>query len=322
MLRPSKQPESFCFSTADMPVRERRKAVCELRERGILPIEPLRNADLSVVITKHFLPGAGILSGALCGLRHGGSPRAADAGDELFLGINLAGRSIVQQCGRELTFGDGEAALLSLEAGAFSILRPTPAQFVGLRVPRQAITPMVPGLDGRTMRIIPAATPAMQLLTNYVRAIVDNRALGPDEMPRLVATHLHDLIALSVDAGRDSAVAAIPSVRVARLLAIKSDILDSLDDASMTVSVIATRHRVTPRYVHKLFEADGTTFTQFVLRQRLDRVYRMLRDPLLLPRSITSIAYDAGFGDLSYFNRTFRRHYCATPSDIRSGAAG
>jgi len=39
-----------------------------------------------------------------------------------------------------------------------------------------------------------------------------------------------------------------------------------------------------------------------------------------LPRSITSIAYEAGFGDLSYFNRALRRHYNATLSDIRNRA--
>jgi AraC-like DNA-binding protein len=27
-----------------------------------------------------------------------------------------------------------------------------------------------------------------------------------------------------------------------------------------------------------------------------------------------------GFGDLSYFNRTFRRRYAATPSDIRQSS--
>ena len=54
---------------------------------------------------------------------------------------------------------------------------------------------------------------------------------------------------------------------------------------------------------------------------RLDRAYRMLRDQRLSMLSITSIAFDAGFGDLSYFNRTFRRHYNATPSDIRNGAS-
>ena len=86
----------------------------------------------------------------------------------------------------------------------------------------------------------------------------------------------------------------------------------------MTVAAIAARHGVSSRYLHKLFESEGTTFTQFILRERLDRAYRMLRDPRFVARSITSIAYDAGFGDLSYFNRTFRRHYGATPSDIRS----
>jgi AraC-like DNA-binding protein len=32
---------------------------------------------------------------------------------------------------------------------------------------------------------------------------------------------------------------------------------------------------------------------------------------------IASIAYDAGFGDLSYFNRAFKRCYGATPSEVR-----
>lgn len=30
-----------------------------------------------------------------------------------------------------------------------------------------------------------------------------------------------------------------------------------------------------------------------------------------------SIAFDAGFGDLSTFNCAFRRHFGATPSDVR-----
>jgi AraC-like DNA-binding protein len=42
-----------------------------------------------------------------------------------------------------------------------------------------------------------------------------------------------------------------------------------------------------------------------------------LRDLRLANRSITSIAYDAGFGDLSYFNRTFKRVYGTTPSQVR-----
>jgi len=91
-----------------------------------------------------------------------------------------------------------------------------------------------------------------------------------------------------------------------------------LPDGTLAVADVAALHGVTPRYVHKLFESEGTTFTQFILSQRLDRAHRMLRDQRFATRSISSIAYDVGFGDLSYFNRTFRRHYNVTPSDIRN----
>jgi AraC-like DNA-binding protein len=45
----------------------------------------------------------------------------------------------------------------------------------------------------------------------------------------------------------------------------------------------------------------------------------MLSDPRLGKRPVSAIAYDVGFRDLSYFNRTFRRRYGATPTDVRAG---
>lgn len=69
-----------------------------------------------------------------------------------------------------------------------------------------------------------------------------------------------------------------------------------------------------------LFEAEGLSASEFILSQRLARAHRLLGDPKLIARSISSIAYDIGFGDLSYFNRTFRRRYGATPSEIRAGS--
>ncbi len=69
-----------------------------------------------------------------------------------------------------------------------------------------------------------------------------------------------------------------------------------------------------------LFEKKGLTFSDFVLGERLARVHHVLIDPGLRHRPISDIAFAAGFGDLSYFNRTFRRRYGATPSDVREAA--
>jgi AraC-like DNA-binding protein len=127
---------------------------------------------------------------------------------------------------------------------------------------------------------------------------------------------------LSVGADRDAeVVAAERGVRAARLQAIKADISSRLNDGDVSVAALAARHGVTSRYVHKLFETEGATFSEYVLARRLELAHRLLTDPRLESRSITSIALDAGFSDLSHFNRTFRRRYDATPTGARAEAS-
>jgi AraC-like DNA-binding protein len=57
-----------------------------------------------------------------------------------------------------------------------------------------------------------------------------------------------------------------------------------------------------------------------VLGERLARAHRMLGDPRFADRSIGEVAMEAGFGDLSYFNRAFRRRYGASPSAVHTAA--
>jgi AraC-like DNA-binding protein len=281
----------------------------------LLPLEPHADGAVHVRIAKWFLPGAGILTGTLAGLRQEAAARAQGVSDDLFFAVNIAGRSTAFHRRREIAFGDGEAVLLSCDDGGFGVDRPEPAQVVGIRMPRKHLAPLVPVLDDRAGRVVPAGSHPVRLLTGYLAALPD--LLSP-EAARLVGNHIHDLVALSIAPMPDVAASAGASVRAARLRAIKSDIVGGLEDCTLCVAAIAARHRITPRYIHKLFESEGTTFTRFLTEQRLDRAHRMLRDALLLTRTITSIAYDVGFGDLSHFNRAFRRRYGATPSDIRA----
>lgn len=106
--------------------------------------------------------------------------------------------------------------------------------------------------------------------------------------------------------------------RAARLRAIKTDVLQALGDHDLTVTAIAARHHVTPRYVQMLFESEGTTYSRFLLLQRLAVAHRMLCDPRFAARTVSAIALEAGFGDLSHFNRDFRRRYGESPSDVRA----
>ena len=71
-----------------------------------------------------------------------------------------------------------------------------------------------------------------------------------------------------------------------------------------------------------LFETEGTTFSQFVLARRLSLARRMLADPRPDHQAIAAIAYEAGFGDLSYFNRAFRRRFGMAPGEVRMESVG
>ena len=98
----------------------------------------------------------------------------------------------------------------------------------------------------------------------------------------------------------------------------KEDIRRNLGRPNLSVHSIAARHRVSSRYVQKLFEESGYTFTRFVVEQRLAAAHKALMARADAP--ITAVAYDIGFNDISNFNRAFRRRFGCTPSDVRKAA--
>jgi AraC-like DNA-binding protein len=109
-------------------------------------------------------------------------------------------------------------------------------------------------------------------------------------------------------------------VRARRRAAVLHEIERRSSDPNLTAIAVATLLGITPRYVHLLLEETGHSFTYHLAARRLERAAALLRDPNWRGRKIADIAAEAGFTDLSYFNRAFRRRYGATPSDIRAAA--
>src|SRR5437667_2219749 len=85
--------------------------------------------------------------------------------------------------------------------------------------------------------------------------------------------------------------------KAARLAAIKKDIAGNIDRPDLSVSALSARHGLTPRGIQRLFEMEGTTFTEYLISQRLARAHRLLSDPGRGSDKITAIAWDCGFGD-------------------------
>ena len=311
------------FSLDGIPERDRMAVFREVFGRTVLryDLEPVRDIPFEVDVTFRSLPGLMMMSGRVHGSRNQRTAEmlAADPTDDVGMIVNLRGPHRLVHAGREVVLGDGEATLVSMaETGSYTHL--PPGDILALRVPRKQFAPLVNGIDDRYLRVIPRGTPALGFLTSYIKLAQQEQTAIPPELQHLVAGHVHDLMALAVGATRDATHGAeSQGLRAARLHAIKQDITKSIDQNDLSLADLAARHHCTPRFVQRLFESEGTTFTDYVLAQRLARAYRMLTDPRRAGEKISSIALAAGFGDVSYFNRVFRHCYGDTPSGIRAG---
>jgi AraC-like DNA-binding protein len=311
------------FSTDDLPERDRVAVWREVIARKYVrfEIEPFRDRPFRVDGRLRGLPGLGIMSTQMSEFRLARtSGLLADGNSDFRLSVNISGAETVVQRGREVTLGAGDATLASM-AEAGSIVRSSPGQRVGFQIPYGVLAPLVTRVEDAVLRPIPSGSPALRLLRSYMGVLEEDHVLAQPEMRQLMISHVHDLVALALGATRDAeAVAHGRGVRAARLHAIKADIIENLGRNDLKFEALARRHRLHPRYIQRLFETDGTTFSEFLLGQRLARAHRMLTDPRHLDQNIGAIAFACGFGDLSYFNRCFRSLYGSAPSQFRAMA--
>jgi AraC-like DNA-binding protein len=236
--------------------------------------------------------------------------------------MNVRGFSFVSGRRGDTTLCDGDAMLLSYSVSR-TISRPDLVDHRVIRLPRASLAPLVREVDAFVLRPIPRGTGMLGLLRSYIDGVFDDPALQRPDTRQLIVAQLADLVAVTLGATRDAvALAEGGGIRAARLRAIKADIEAHLADAGLSPGAVAKRQRISDSYIRKLFDSEGTSFTQYVLARRLGRARRMLTDPRWAERSIASIAFDAGFGDLSHFNKMFRRLYGATPSDVRRAFDG
>ncbi|MEZ5650040.1 MAG: helix-turn-helix transcriptional regulator [Burkholderiaceae bacterium] len=303
---------SLHFSTLALPSARRAHALRDLFDRSIcmeIDAEPGQAVEMSM----HLAPGlrrAQMLS-ALTAKVTRPAPRLADGEDTVCLMIKTGGHLALTQRRHEGIPKDGDAVLLVYREPVH--LRFVDATYLSVRVPYAALSPLA-DVSAAAARCIPGQSEALSLLRAYVGSLPDR--VGDTALSRLVASHVYDLMALAIGAtaeGRE--LANQRGARAARLRAIEADLTR---DPSLPLDRLATRHGISPRYVQLLFEEQGTTFSEFALSRRLDAAHGMLRSPRYASWTIGAIAFEAGFGDLSYFNRRFKRRYAMTPGELRA----
>jgi AraC-like DNA-binding protein len=309
------------LSTEDFPECDRLAIFREQFGRNQFGLDIAALPDVPFRLTSTMLPlqGAAITCNVGSGVRVWRTCELlADGRDDLVMIINLQGPNVVGQRGEEILLEEQSATLGTLgEVGG--IVRPQTYRSLIVNMPRAAIEPLVPNADDAALRPIASNSAALRLLIGYAGTLLDIDAPLEPELQRGIADHIYDLVAATVGGTRDAIeVAKGRGIPAARLNAIKSDVQANLVSRDLSIEAICARHGITPRYMRMLFAGEQTTFSDFVTERRLALSLRKLRDPARAGYTISAIAYECGFGDLSYFNRIFRRHFGMTPSDARA----
>lgn len=91
----------------------------------------------------------------------------------------------------------------------------------------------------------------------------------------------------------------------------------NLADPELSLSMVAEKYKVSPRYIQKLFESGGISFVNYVRTRRLERCRCELGNAEYNHLSVSDICFRWGFNDAGHFSRAFRAAYGMTPREYR-----
>ncbi len=162
--------------------------------------------------------------------------------------------------------------------------------------------------------------PEMMVLGELAQAAIDGRSdLGLDEIGLAFAARFVGLAGGGVAGGRRRQAGAATARDRRRAVEAALWIADHAH-RPLDLDAAAGRVGMSPFHFLRVFaRVLGVTPHQYLIRARLRRAARLLTDR---SRSITDIAFDVGFGDLSNFVRSFHRAAGVSPRGFRQLKSG
>ena len=236
-----------------------------------------------------------------------------DRDDNLSLVVSLGPELNVWHRGREIRLGRNEATIMQADApGKVGTRR----QFEVLEV---RISPREWSERGRRsgdvlMKLIRRDSESLKLLLGYAKLLTKVELTSSLQTHAAVHRHLIDLTVLTAtepSLGESEA----GSVVGARRAIVLEYIASHFDDPGLSGPGLAQSLGISQRYVQRLLQETGKSFTERVNELRLDRAFALLA-AADGNRRVSDIAFEVGFSDLAHFYRLFKSRFGDTPKGV------
>ncbi|WP_242905700.1 helix-turn-helix domain-containing protein [Actinomadura terrae] len=234
------------------------------------------------------------------------------------LGVQLTGRCVLTQDGREAPLSPGDLTI-------YDTTRPYTLAFDGsyrqlvLMFPRRLLCLPEDAVAGVTATRFSGRRGLGALLSAFLVQLAQHLDELGDPAGQRLGDNIIDLLVTLLAERTDVAAGTTEARRRALLVRVRAYIESHLDDPDLTPDAIAAAHYVSIRHLYNLFHAEGTTVAMWIRGRRLEHCRRDLRDPLQVGRSVTAIAARRGFVDAARFSRLFKAAYGTSPREYRAG---
>ncbi|MFF8375844.1 helix-turn-helix domain-containing protein [Streptomyces sp. NPDC015661] len=233
----------------------------------------------------------------------------------------------LQQRGTARLSQDGREALV--QPGTFTCSdagrpyrreQPDDFRFTAIRVPKQVLGVSDADLRAITGTVFSSRSGTSGLVAGYLERLAEQAAGVDPYTGRQLAMTATDLLTVLVRERQGELNPHVSETARGMLARVKEYILRHLPDPGLSPERIACAHHMSVRYLHKLFQSEGTTVGRWIHRERLERCRRDLSGQSRTAPAVSAVAQRWGFVSPSHFSRAFRAAYGMTPREWQSSA--
>jgi AraC family transcriptional regulator, positive regulator of tynA and feaB len=236
--------------------------------------------------------------------------------DALIFNFVVAGRALAEQDGRSVVLGPGDGAVCDAER-PYTLRFDNAFKVLAVKLPRAALSHRAASVHRVTALSLAESGQLCPILFAYLVGLTERAAhLGASSADKVTGNFV-DLLGAALDEAISNSPLPLSEYRSMALMRVREFVERHLGDCELDPATVASTLKLSPRYINKLFEADGTSLSRYIWRRRVERAATDLRDPAMQALGISAIAMALGFNDLSHFSRVFRQRFGMSPRDYR-----
>ncbi|WP_406468634.1 helix-turn-helix domain-containing protein [Streptomyces sp. NBC_01594] len=232
------------------------------------------------------------------------------------VGVQISGTATFIQDGRQAEVGEGDLVVYDTTR-PYSFDYPQRFATHVFQLPRRTLG--VPDSDIRqvTGHAIGTRDGFGAMLLPFLATLASSADGYPPAVADRLAGNVVDLFATLITERAHPGGTDADTARSHLLMRVRDHINQNLGDPDLSPESIARMHRISVRYLHRLFEGEGTTVGRLIQQRRLEECGRELARRGRTAPTVSAVAQRWGFINPAHFSRAFRATYGLSPREWR-----